>query len=504
MDKTLAKKAESILFVKVENDGFDLGAQRRAIEKNDLTQALVILQRFKQALQSGEDPSTVLSSSEVFSMAVIATKAQMAKNGEYKLSGERYRESVVRKHQIWPIVTLDQVTEINPSKAGLKDFDEDTLVSFIPMADLDIRKANFTHDQTRKLGEVIKGYTYFSEEDILLAKITPCFENGKIGIAKNLVNKIGFGSTEFIVIRATGNIHTQFLFYLLSQPQLIEQGKAQMTGSAGQQRIPVDFIKSYKIPLPPLSIQQEIVTELENYQEVIDGARQVVENYKPTFRVDPSWDMARVGDLYEVNYGLAISIPQSLDENGIKIISTAETNLDGSLDLSEIRKIKYEKGYDKYILKPGTLLFNWRNAPKHVGKTVIFNEDTDDRYIYASFLLSLVKKAEKVEDRWAWLVLNKLREEGYFRRMSKQAVNQTNFNAELLKNTLISLPPLSIQQAIVAQIEEEQRLVEANKRLIEIFEQKIKDKIAEVWGELEASEAEVKLPLQIDILKQAQ
>ena len=98
--------------------------------------------------------------------------------------------------------------------------------------------------------------------------------------------------------------------------------------------------------------------------------------------------------MYNINYGLAESIPNNIDEDGIKIISTAETNIDGSLDLSKIRKIQYFNKYDKYILKPDTLLFNWRNAPKHVGKTVYFNE-TNDKYIYASFLLALTKKNDQ-------------------------------------------------------------------------------------------------------------
>jgi restriction endonuclease S subunit len=88
-----------------------------------------------------------------------------------------------------------------------------------------------------------------------------------------------------------------------------------------------------------------------------------------------------------------------------------------------------------------------------------------------------------IENTWAWLTLNRLREEGYFMKMSKQAVNQTNFNADLLKNTFISLPPLQVQKQIISQVEDEQKLVESNKKLIDIFEQKIKDKIAEVWGE---------------------
>src|SRR6266566_4052849 len=117
MDKQLAKKAESILFVKVENDGFDLGAQRRAIEKNDLTQALVVLQQYKQALQKGEDISINLNDSEVANMAVIAKKAQIAKNGDYNLSGERYKEIHIRLHQDWPMIELEEVfTEIKNGK----------------------------------------------------------------------------------------------------------------------------------------------------------------------------------------------------------------------------------------------------------------------------------------------------------------------------------------------------------------------------------------------------
>src|SRR6266567_7495057 len=113
MDKNLAKKADSILFVKVENDGFDLGAQRRAIEKNDLTQALAILQQYKQVLQNGEAPGLILSSSEVSKMAVIAEKSKIAKNGDYNLSGERYKEIHIRLHQDWPMIELEEVfTEI--------------------------------------------------------------------------------------------------------------------------------------------------------------------------------------------------------------------------------------------------------------------------------------------------------------------------------------------------------------------------------------------------------
>ena len=251
----------------------------------------------------------------------------------------------------------------------------------------------------------------------------------------------------------------------------------------GQAAINAKTLAGLSIPLPPLTAQEEIVAEIESYQKIIDGARQVVENYKPTIKIDPSWPTIDVGDMYDISYGVTISIPQCLDENGIKIVSTAEVGLDGRLDYSNIRRVKYEDKYRKFILEPNTLLFNWRNAPKHVGKTALFFE-TDEPYISASFLLSLKNKNPYAFDnRFIWCALNNLRETGYFMRNARQAVNQTNFNGDQLSKTKLAVPPIGIQRDIVNGFEEEMAIVDQNKRLIEIFQQKIKDKIAEVWGE---------------------
>jgi len=105
---------------------------------------------------------------------------------------------------------------------------------------------------------------------VLLAKITPCFENGKSGIAKNLINGIGFGSSEYIVLRASEKILPDFIYYFISSEKFKNLGKNNMTGSAGQQRITKDFVTEYKIPLPPLEIQKQIVLEIESYQKIIE------------------------------------------------------------------------------------------------------------------------------------------------------------------------------------------------------------------------------------------
>lgn len=153
-------------------------------------------------------------------------------------------------------VALEEVCEINPRVP--RELDEHESVSFLPMAAVS-EEGRIDFEQSRTLGEVRKGYTYFKRGDVLVAKITPCFENGKATLTTSLKKPIGFGSTEFHVIRAGEQILPEFVFHLLwSKPFRIE-GEKNMTGSAGQKRVPADFLRQYRIPLPPITAQQRYV-----------------------------------------------------------------------------------------------------------------------------------------------------------------------------------------------------------------------------------------------------
>lgn len=118
--------------------------------------------------------------------------------------------------------------------------------------------------------EVSASYTYFEDDDVLLAKVTPCFENGKAGIAQGLLNGIGFGSSEFYVLRSNGQVLPEWVYFCVMHPLFREAAVAQMTGTGGLQRVPRDYVENFRIPLPPLEIQKEIVAEIEGYQEKID------------------------------------------------------------------------------------------------------------------------------------------------------------------------------------------------------------------------------------------
>ena len=180
-------------------------------------------------------------------------------------------------HPDWPMVPIAQAAEINPKKSLLAGKSDDLDVSFVPMADLSGREMLFTAKETRKLGEVIKQYTYFQENDVLLAKVTPCFENGKSGIARGLVNSLGFGSSEFFVIRIDAQrAMPEWIYFHVITMAFISAGAVQMTGTGGLQRVPREFVANWKIPLPDLETQRSIVAQIETEQRLVNANKDLI------------------------------------------------------------------------------------------------------------------------------------------------------------------------------------------------------------------------------------
>src|SRR5713226_5025686 len=156
LDRNLTKRTDEVLFVKVENDGFDLGAQRRPNGKNDLPEALQILISHKEAQRT-----------EHGRLALLVQRKRLLANPDSNLSGERYRTATVRVSAKWPVTKLGEVCSINPSKSEVADMDTDLVVSFVPMSALQENQTSFDVTETRKLKEVVKGYTYFKDGDVL-------------------------------------------------------------------------------------------------------------------------------------------------------------------------------------------------------------------------------------------------------------------------------------------------------------------------------------------------
>lgn len=160
-------------------------------------------------------------------------------------------------------IRLDECCEINPKKSEIAHIDKDTEVSFVPMSNVSI-KGELILTEIRSLFEVWNGFTYFQENDVVFAKITPCMENGKGAIMHNLKNKIGFGTTEFHVLRPIPSLTTSsWLYYLTSNNKFRKQAEKNMTGSAGQKRVPTDFFSKYKVICPAITIQNQFAKRIE-------------------------------------------------------------------------------------------------------------------------------------------------------------------------------------------------------------------------------------------------
>lgn len=180
----------------------------------------------------------------------------------------------------YPIVKLEGVVEINPPKPNTAAMDSNMSVSFVEMSSV----SNEGYIETmidKPLKDVKKGgYTYFAEDDLIFAKITPCMENGKCAIAKDLTNRMGFGSSEFHVFRCSESINKKYLFLVLNSTIVRNGAIANMTGSSGHRRVPEIFYRNLQIPLPPMDVQMQIVKESDKIDAEYNSSRMTIETYR--------------------------------------------------------------------------------------------------------------------------------------------------------------------------------------------------------------------------------
>lgn len=170
----------------------------------------------------------------------------------------------------WQQSRLRFVAAINPSKTEISHLDPSTEVSFVPMEAVG-EDASLDASRLKPISEVSSGYSYFRDGDILIAKITPCFENGKATLARGLTGGFGFGSTEFHVVRPSPRLDARFAFYVIRSNAFRDYGAASMYGAGGQKRVPTDFLADFPVALPPLPEQRAVADFLDRETAKIDA-----------------------------------------------------------------------------------------------------------------------------------------------------------------------------------------------------------------------------------------
>lgn len=454
LDKALAKRTDKIAFFKVDNDGFDLGAQRRPIDKNDLPAAADFCKAWLQSIRSGkpapEEPN-----------ALVVEKAKIAKSGEYNLSGERYRESDDRqsaypKFQLGDLLKLEFGTRITQKN------DAGTLYPVYGGGGESFRTDSFT----RENDVVISRFAMSSE---CVRKVAGKFYLLDSGFTFSIADSFkNMASKEFVA---------QVL--LCSQNRIYGCARGH-----AQKNIDTDAFKALQIPLPPLSVQKEIVAEIEGYQKVIDGARAVLDHYRPHIPIRPEWPMVPIREVgsVESGYGFPLDYQGKTNEE-IPFLKVSDMNLTGN----EKNIVVWNNTVSRAVLKAlkakalpkGTVIFPKIGAAIATNKKRILTREST----YDNNVMGIVPNLHRMLPDFLHTYLLSFDLSRWASDSQPPSMRKTTVEAHE-----ISLPTLAEQRTIVAEIEAEQALVNASRELITRMEKKIQAVLSRVWGDENASE----------------
>lgn len=351
---------------------------------------------------------------------------------------------------------LGDVCVINP-KAPL--IDDATMVSFVPMPRVG-EKGEFDSSEIRPYIEVKKGFTYFADGDVLFAKITPCMENGKGAVAHGMKNGHGCGSTEFHVLRVDrSRLLGKWLYYLTVWPAFRKEAERNMTGSAGQKRVPKSYLENYQINIPTLSEQQLQVQSLNELYTLISLRKQqlakldelVKSQFVEMFGTFPAnehgWPVGTIRDgVMDVRYGSSRKAAEG--NNGqYPYLRMNNITYGGELDLTDVKTIDIpDDELDKCSVRRGDVLFNRTNSRELVGKTCVYNRD--ELMVLAGFVVR-VRVNDRLLPEFLSAFMNTDFTKTLLLSMCKAAIGQANINATEFQNIGIYFPPIEHQQEFV-------------------------------------------------------
>jgi type I restriction enzyme M protein len=471
LDRAVAKASDHVAFFKIENDGFALGAQRKAVKGSQLAQVKAELGAWLQAARAGGGEG--LESS----LGSAVERARLAEGGDYNLSGERYLAPTASA-SAFEMVEVGRfmasgLPSIDPSKSSEERFE----LWSIP--------AHEGREPERPLGKEIgsakKGVL---PNDVLLSRIVPHIRRTwVVAPPRNAERQIASG--EWIVFRSDEFV-PQYLARMLVSDVFHAQFMQTVTGVGGSlSRANPNAVAEIRIPLPPLEVQRGIVAEVEGYQRVIDGARAVLENYRPHIPVDPEWPVVEMGGIAEFKNGL--NFTRSEDGEPLRIVGVSDFQSNWLVQSDSLSSVQLDApvGPD-YLLRPGDVVFVRSNGnPDLVGRSMLVPDDIG-RASFSGFTIRARFDTTQSNPRYLAHFF-KTPVFADHMKTTGQGASIRNLSQGILAELKVPLPDLETQAAIVAEIEAEQALVNGNRDLIARFEKKIDAAIARVWGEASGS-----------------
>ena len=480
-DNDISKKTEDILFIKIQNDGFDLGAQRRPIDKNDLPGAVNFINQYKEYLDKNKGALARLWAHVGEGTFFSVEKSKIAEDGDYNLSSDRYRVATDYSNAKWPMI-------------GLKKLEEEGKIEFLRGQGLS--KSDLIEEGKSKCIHYGEIYTLYDpiiknvisrtdfegkvtslKGDVLVPATTTADAMG-ISVARSLNERGVIIGGDINIIRTENKfILADYLSMLISNPPLkIELSK--FAKGANILHLSNSDLRRLQIPLPPLEIQKQIVEELDRYQSITNGSRQIVANWKPKIDIDPAWEKVKLGEVTKlITCGVAAR-PEYV-EDGVPFLSSKNVK-NGKIIWNDYKYISVEdhKKLTKHNKpEPGDILYTRVGS---FGEAAVVDVEKE----FSVFVsLTLIKpKHELLDSIFLKYILNS----DSIKELAKNnitGIGVGNLNVSAVRLFEIPIPPLEIQKQIVKTIEAEQVWVETAKKVIEYYEKKTKEVLAKLWEE---------------------
>ena len=461
LDKKLNKERDSIFFAEVKNDGFSLGTQRTSIDKNDLPG---VLKKFKNFNASNFDKDITK-----------IEKDEIASNN-FSLNFSSYNKEEQFLNSNFPLVKLGSVIEISRggSPRPIKDYitTNDNGINWIKIGDAEKGSKYITKTKQKIKPEGASKSRHVLPGDFILSNsmsfgrpyilnIDGCIHDGWLHLKydKDLLNE-------------------DYLYYILSSENLSKQFKNLATGGVVN-NLNKELVSSAVIPLPPLDIQDQ-VKDFDRLEKLIDGCKQVVDNYKPSFDIDPSWEMVELENVANFKrgpFGGSLKKEIFVEEGYLVYEQYHAINNDYSKNRYFVTPEKFNE-MKAFAVNSGDLIISCSGT---MGRISIIPDDFKEGIINQA-LLKLTAKKDISNLFLKYYLESSYIQSKYFIDQNGAAIQNVG-SVKYLKTIPFPNIPISIQKGIVQKIEEERKVIEGNKKLIEIYTQKIQNRINKVWGE---------------------
>lgn len=438
LDRQVARGTDQILFAKVQSDGFDLGAQRRPIDANDLPAVQSVLQAWHAGTRQ-ESP-----------LVLWVAKKRLAESGDYNLTGDRYRDAEVTVNTKWPMVKLREICSL---EYGASLPEKSRIPGKFPV-----------------LGS--HGRTGFHNEYLVKGPTIIVGRKGSSGTVVWEDEDCYPIDTTYYVKAQEDKVNLRFLYYGLTG-----LGLEMLSGGAGIPGLNRNDAYDKQFPLPPLDVQQRIVDELDRYQRIIDGANQVIANWRPTFDIDPSWPMVRLGEIVEVRSGVGFPLDMQ-GRSGLQypFYKVGDMNAQGNeREMKEPHNTVAAADLSRLGMDPaprGTVVFPKIGGAIATNKKRILQEPS----LYDNNIMGLIPRSS-INGHFLYCLMFNVNLSTWASESSPPSIRKS-----VVESTLVSLPPLDVQQRIVNEITQQEQSVDACKALVSTYQARIAATVGNLFG----------------------